>query len=183
MRKITLALAAAASLGFASAANATVTIGTVGTDVGSNFAIDTNNTAIPNTVTFSTTTNNTGNVTSYFEFQESFASIGNFSVTTSAIGGTLTLEQLLTGGGATIIKSVTGSTFSLNLLTGPLAAGTLYRFSYTANLPSGGGAVSGNANFIPAVPEPATWAMLLLGFGAMGFVMRRRARPAITQVA
>jgi hypothetical protein len=25
-----------------------------------------------------------------------------------------------------------------------------------------------------AVPEPATWAMMLLGFGAIGFSMRRR---------
>ena len=29
-------------------------------------------------------------------------------------------------------------------------------------------------NAAPAVPEPATWAMMLLGFGAVGFVMRRR---------
>ena len=26
----------------------------------------------------------------------------------------------------------------------------------------------------PAVPEPATWAMMTLGFGAMGFAMRRK---------
>lgn len=29
----------------------------------------------------------------------------------------------------------------------------------------------------PAVPEPATWAMMLLGFGAVGSAMRRRSRP------
>jgi hypothetical protein len=34
-----------------------------------------------------------------------------------------------------------------------------------------------------AVPEPATWAMLLLGFGAVGFTMRRRRRPALVQIA
>jgi PEP-CTERM motif len=26
----------------------------------------------------------------------------------------------------------------------------------------------------PGVPEPATWAMMLMGFGAMGFAIRRR---------
>jgi hypothetical protein len=26
----------------------------------------------------------------------------------------------------------------------------------------------------PAVPEPSTWAMMLFGFGALGFAMRRR---------
>jgi hypothetical protein len=34
------------------------------------------------------------------------------------------------------------------------------------------------------VPEPATWAMMLLGFGAMGFALRRRrSDQAITQFA
>jgi hypothetical protein len=30
---------------------------------------------------------------------------------------------------------------------------------------------------ISAVPEPGTWAMMLLGFGAVGFAMRNRKRP------
>lgn len=34
-----------------------------------------------------------------------------------------------------------------------------------------------------AVPEPATWAMMLLGFGGIGFAMRRRRRPALAQIA
>ena len=37
----------------------------------------------------------------------------------------------------------------------------------------------------PAVPEPATWAMMLLGFGAAGYSMRRRRQKAgeLLQVA
>ena len=35
---------------------------------------------------------------------------------------------------------------------------------------------------IGAVPEPSTWAMMLIGFGAVGFSMRRRAR-AVLQAA
>lgn len=38
---------------------------------------------------------------------------------------------------------------------------------------SNNGAYSGGLN-VAAVPEPATWAMLLFGFGAIGFGMRRR---------
>jgi hypothetical protein len=35
-----------------------------------------------------------------------------------------------------------------------------------------------------AVPEPATWAMMILGFGGIGFAMRRRRKPALlSQVA
>lgn len=35
---------------------------------------------------------------------------------------------------------------------------------------------------INAVPEPGTWAMMLLGFGALGFAMRRR-KSALPQLA
>ena len=33
------------------------------------------------------------------------------------------------------------------------------------------------------VPEPATWAMMLLGFGAVGFSMRRRRHAMLAQAA
>ena len=35
----------------------------------------------------------------------------------------------------------------------------------------------------PAVPEPATWAMMLMGFGAAGFAMRKRRQPGLQQIA
>ena len=45
-------------------------------------------------------------------------------------------------------------------------------------LPGGGGGDVGNTPpvvpVIPAVPEPGTWLMMLLGFGVIGSVMRRR---------
>ena len=36
---------------------------------------------------------------------------------------------------------------------------------------------------ISAVPEPSAWAMMLLGFGAIGVAMRRRRRPNLLQAA
>jgi hypothetical protein len=50
------------------------------------------------------------------------------------------------------------------------------------------GAGSSNAQIFAtdrAVPEPATWAMMLLGFGGIGMAMRRsrRRNPALMQVA
>jgi hypothetical protein len=45
------------------------------------------------------------------------------------------------------------------------------------------GSYVGNFNVAAAVPEPATWAMMLLGFGAMGMVIRRRRKPVLAQLA
>ena len=36
---------------------------------------------------------------------------------------------------------------------------------------------------VPPIPEPATWAMMLLGFGVVGYSMRRRRKPYMPQVA
>jgi len=41
---------------------------------------------------------------------------------------------------------------------------------------------SGNLN-APAVPEPASWALMILGFGAVGLVVRRRSGRVLEQVA
>ena len=40
-----------------------------------------------------------------------------------------------------------------------------------------------NGNYVGDVPEPATWAMMLLGFGAIGVAMRRRPKLALAQIA
>lgn len=50
-----------------------------------------------------------------------------------------------------------------------------YRIDFTA----GSNTLSSFAQFgtgVPAVPEPATWAMMLIGFGGVGFQMRRQRR-------
>jgi hypothetical protein len=47
----------------------------------------------------------------------------------------------------------------------------------------GQGSAIGTPTNPPVVPEPATWAMMLLGFGAVGFTIRRRRRTSIAQLA
>lgn len=45
-----------------------------------------------------------------------------------------------------------------------------------------GGSVSFRPASVPAVPEPATWAMMLVGFAGVGVAMRRR-RPVLLRQA
>jgi hypothetical protein len=56
----------------------------------------------------------------------------------------------------------------------PIAAGT-YRLRVAGQSPGANGSYAGTLSFSPAaVPEAATWGMLLIGFGGIGTAMRRR---------
>jgi len=59
---------------------------------------------------------------------------------------------------------------------------TLKAFIFDDNLSDNSGGISLNIARTPdtAVPEPASWAMLIAGFGLIGAVMRRRRRAAAT---
>ena len=60
-------------------------------------------------------------------------------------------------------------------------ASDIYRVNGNGTISAFGPATSTRVNAVAAVPEPTTWAMMLVGFGAVGFAMRRRkkANPAL----
>ncbi|HEY9237106.1 MAG TPA: CHRD domain-containing protein [Phenylobacterium sp.] len=58
------------------------------------------------------------------------------------------------------------------LLSG-IANGTAYLNIHTSNFP--GGEIRGSFS---AVPEPQAWALMIVGFGAAGAILRRRRAPA-----
>lgn len=55
------------------------------------------------------------------------------------------------------------------------------RYQLTTTNPFSTGYVTATAT--PAVPEPATWAMMLIGFGSVGVALRRRAARATVAFA
>ena len=191
MRKLLIALAGATALTAASAANAALTIGTAG---------GTNGTVTPtvtstSTLEFDTTNGTAGSYSSFFQFNSDIFNSGVFTATasTNPLGGTtVTMLQLFTGGtvlagvytpGTLVIGgSASGSSNSLTLDNVTLTPNTNYTFVYSGTLGKTPGNISGNGAFA-VVPEPATWALMLLGFGGMGMAMRRRRRPALAQVA
>ena len=199
MHKLLIALAGATALTAASAANAAFTIGASG---------GTNGTVTPtitssSTLEFDTTNGTQGPYSSFFQFNNDGFTSGVFSATASTnplAGTTVTLLQLFTGGTVTVVNgtntysggtlvtggTVSGSSNSLTLPNVALTPNTSYTLQYSGNLGATPGNISGNGAFAGAVapvPEPATWGLMLLGFGGIGFAMRRRRRPVLAQLA
>ena len=80
-----------------------------------------------------------------------------------------------------------GSAFSIGGSGAPLTAAQSLANIYLSNVASSSWQASGNYQlrvlnsptrqsqvFLAAVPEPATWAMMIMGFGAIGATLRRR---------
>lgn len=72
----------------------------------------------------------------------------------------------------------TGANFAefLQSVTGPIASGT-HSLVVAGNVTGTAGSYSGTLN-VYAIPEPATWAMMIAGFGLAGVALRRRAAAA-----
>ncbi len=127
-----------------------------------------------NTATDSITFNNfTGGVSGFggFFFGSDISglfSAGSVTVTATDASGTSTFT----------ITNATTSSFLGFVSTGPLTSATLvsvqpagaFLWPTVNNLTLAGKATT------PGVPEPTTWAMLMFGFGAVGFALRRNAK-------
>lgn len=202
MRKILLAAASAAAVAFSSGANAAVVVnaGTV-TNLNNPNPSDPNSVKVEDgvtTINFGLNPITDTNFTSSFILNNTLAGIYSVSTSTSSsgvlfTGGTLT--QLM-GCAVDFTGCTAGAVYNLLVGTGPvppagttlylaptqLAAGN-YRLTVNGTSP-GNGSYTGNVTIRPAVPEPSTWAMMLLGFGATGFMMRRRnRRTVLAQIA
>lgn len=89
---------------------------------------------------------------------------GNYSVLLDLTQTTTYTGAFLTANGGTAAGAEAG-------LFAGMQAGRAYFNVHTTAFP--GGEIRG---FLTAVPEPATWAMLIAGFGVLGGAMRRRQR-------
>lgn len=118
----------------------------------------------------------------------SFGNISNISFIWGSVDAYNLLEFLDVGGN--VLASFTGSDIfnpangsqtdpnlnpvvRFNLTDGSQTAFTTLRLSSTSN------AFETDNFAVNAVPEPATWALMMIGFAAVGFGMRRR-RPQVS---
>ena len=94
--------------------------------------------------------------------------------------GALTYDVLLDGVSVFSETTVTNSAFAQRSVNGINVATTgLHTLTFASRAIASNRdaiAVLDNVSITAAVPEPATWAMMMLGFGGMGYAMRRKAK-------
>lgn len=114
----------------------------------------------------------TGSAFNNFEFNAAlFANAAPNTVLFNALGLSIILNEQITFGDGITSSGITTNAINIgfnNFATGlGLTSGNIIIGSSTAAVTAGA---------TGAVPEPGTWAMMLMGFGAMGFALRRRKR-------
>jgi hypothetical protein len=182
MSKSLLAIVGAAALTIGSAASAAVT-------VTSSTGLNNPDPALPGSVVTvgGVTTINYGQnpissptFTGSFSLTNTVAGIYSIVIATSTPGVTFD-NATLAGMGNTYTLGLFPDNTSLKLSPTLIGAGD-YVFSFTGTS-GGSGALTGNVTITSAIPEAGTWAMMLLGFGAIGLTIRSRRRPALAQIA
>ena len=108
----------------------------------------------------------------------------NFALSADGTGLEFSLANSLFTGPIAGLNYEFGSDQQFATIGGPVTLRIAQAFNYSV---AGGSAYGANrlgtVNLVAgAVPEPATWAMLILGFGVVGFAMRRRPSAVRTTV-
>lgn len=177
MRKFGLvALAGTVALIGASAANATV-FHTYHPGDGNNFYLTSGDPFSP-----SITANFGDGFSSAVSFDDKFEFIipqngtgsGSISTSFSSLKNKLTITDLLINGVSyTVPSNSSGQFLSVNDI--PILIGATNTIEVIGSTAARGGTFSGTLTFsAAAVPEAATWGMMLAGFGMVGGAMRRR---------
>lgn len=180
MRGFAVALGVASALSISTAANAAIIVtGSSNVDA----PITVVNGADQSTVDWGRNPEPSGNFNGSVDVFNDLAGLYSIIVSTSTPGAAITALSISGIAGTLGNYSTAGSAPTLSLLVPELGVGN-YRVAFAGTAPSSGAVATGNLTFqVAPVPEPGTWAMMLLGFGAIGFAMRRRHIPVLAQVA
>ena len=154
------------------------------------------------TVIWNPTSTDSGYSTDFDTASQTFSGVTADSITFNGDGyfhnhgggAGFNIFAIINGTSQTIFSYAPGSSTSYYNLSslGPISFGgglvtgiSISSTSYVGNAFHSFANESFDLNLVGSVPEPGTWAMMLLGFGAIGFAMRRRkpAHATISQIA
>lgn len=178
MRKLFLATAGAVALALSGAANAAITVD------GSSMSVTGPNTTGTTTAIGYSATESTSPFQEWLSFTNTMLGSYTITLTTSSAPVDFTSALLCSGASVcgsspwTLTKSFDNGTSEFwNFGPAALTSGE-YTLVINGTVAQGQSGSLGGSVTIAAVPEPATWAMMLLGFLGIGLVMTRRRRKS-----
>lgn len=187
MRKVALALAGIAALAGASVANAAVTV-TSATNLNTpnpftdSLAVQVVGTTT--TINFGQNTEPNGSFDGSFTFTNPTGGLYTVLVGSSTPGVTFSSSSLVGISGTVGSYPLSGAGTNVMQLPQTLIGPGSFMFSFAGDNTNESGVVNGNITIMQApIPEPASWAMMIIGFGAIGWTLRRRRRLALAQIA
>jgi hypothetical protein len=185
MRKTLLLLATAAAVAYAPAASAAdIFVGNPTNVPGASFDVTGDIFSGSISASFGRNGLSAGTFTDRFLFTIPQNGLGSGSITSilaGLAGGAtdLDFQSVTFDNGMSVFNVPTmnlGGQETGGLSNVPITAGMQNILSITY-LSRGAGSYGGNLSFAPsAIPEPGTWAMMLLGFGGIGLMLRSRRR-------
>lgn len=180
MRKLVLGLVGASALAIGTAAGAVVTVDSTTMTIDGPTTV-----ADVTTIGFTEAQLSSPTFMENVVFTNTLAGLYSITLTTSSPAIDFTTAVLSgLGGPYNLVKIDDTGIDEFWRLANPVALGaSQYTLTINGNN-SGAGSLGGSITIRQAaVPEPATWAMMLIGFGAVGFAMRRRQKPVLAQLA
>jgi hypothetical protein len=187
MRKLVLGLIGASALALGSTgANAALTVTACDPSLDNGCSQDNSLAPAQSTISWSDSNVGASPFSAIIDFNNTLGGDYFASLTTASPNvyfTTLTIYALVGGvqSGPAVMQYSGGPTHAITLLPASFGAGD-YRLTFGGTT-SGGGGEAGTLSFFAAVPEPASWAMMLFGFAGIGLAMRRRRRPVLAQLA
>ena len=177
MRKLILGLAGAAALAVSSAAGAQVTLNDCSMDCDGPATV-----GAETTIGFTEAGLDSPDFTEWLTFTNDLAGVYALTLNTSSSGIDFT-SAILTGPGGPYeldeeFDNGVSEFWQVSSLFLEAGQYTLTIMGDNRSTGSLGGTIT-----INAVPEPGSWAMMLLGFGAAGYAMRRRRAPVFAHAA
>ena len=173
MKKAFLSIAAAAAtLAMAPAANAAVMVGATDTAPDGSFSFGFAGTELADsfneTFTFTVGTGLQGLLSAFIGTSQSTPTNDVDFTNVFVTGGTL-------GATPVSLAALAGEPFEPRGFSGVTVGAGTYTFTAQGTSLGANGSFGGTVAFAttPAVPEPATWALMLLGFAGMGYTLRR----------
>jgi hypothetical protein len=179
MRKLVLTAVAATALGLASAANATITVDDASMVYDGPSSNDGGHTT---TIGYTEADLDTPTFVEWLTFTNTLDGLYSVSLSTSSAPVDFTsavLSDGITNYALHLVATLGPNEFwGLDTTFIPAGQYTLAIYGNNSNTGSLGGSITITET---AVPEPATWAMMLIGFGAIGWQLRRRRNPVLAQ--